>query len=212
MKVLILHKWLVSGGAERVLCDYLDILNRFSEVDLLLTYDLGKESFFKPEDLKVNKVYFALDYETTTKRHQLHSVRNRNPLNKIKYEGFKYLNENKKFNAYFKELVANNNYDIIIDFSNCLDKFIKAGKPDHFPPTIRWIHLPDDVSLTKRKQKKFAPIFNQHDRLVCICPEMSEILQSRLNIPANKFVTLFNPIDTNRIEENANQSISQSIH
>lgn len=208
MKVLILHKWLVSGGAERVLCFYLDILSQITEqVDLLLTYDLGKETFFQPSQLKANNIYYVLDYNTTCLRHRLHAVRNRNPINKFKYEGFKYLNENRKYNAYIKQLVENNHYNVVIDFSNCLDKFMKSAKPSNFPPTIRWVHLPDDVSNSKRKIAKFKPIFAKHNKVVCICPEMTEILQSRLDLPKEKFSTLFNPIN---IENITKQSIEQS--
>ncbi len=50
MKILFLHKWLVMGGIERILINYLSILSQENDlqIDVLIDYDT-ESSIFREE-------------------------------------------------------------------------------------------------------------------------------------------------------------------
>lgn len=56
MKILLLHQYLVCGGRERVLMDYLAIFKSLDyQVDLLIEYDMGEENFFNIKDINFSE-------------------------------------------------------------------------------------------------------------------------------------------------------------
>lgn len=61
MKILFLHKWLVMGGIERILINYLKLLsnNKNYTIDLLMAYDAGNNVFYTeiPSDIKVHYLF-----------------------------------------------------------------------------------------------------------------------------------------------------------
>ena len=46
MKVLILHKWLITGGVETILANYIEALHSIGySVDVLITYKLDDKKY-----------------------------------------------------------------------------------------------------------------------------------------------------------------------
>lgn len=202
MKLLVLHKWLVAGGSEKILSSYLKILNqKIQQLDLIITYDLEEKNFFSPTSLNASTVQFVFHYPSHVSRQELLIQKRKKGLHhKFNYELFK-LQEQLHYYKKIKDSIESNSYDAIIDFSGCLDKIIRNPFKLNLPPTIRWIHgqLNGDNPVTPKQKKKFRAIFQAHKQVVCICPQMAEIIQQQLCLPTEKLITVLNPIDLENI-------------
>ena len=75
MRILILHKWLVMGGIEKILINYLKLLSNEKEIkiDLILAYD-HSDSPFKKEIPKNITTIFLFNNENTKRIVQLEVV------------------------------------------------------------------------------------------------------------------------------------------
>ena len=202
MRILILHKWLVIGGVETVLNTYCDILRKLGyQVDLLITYG--------PKDRKdsVDNIY-VYPYEILEKRLSFSRLSKKSLMCKLKYELLKlYLDT--KYSLLVRK--ASYKYNYVIDFSGCLDKYIR--NPFHSYKsrnTIRWVHgqLNGSSPVTLKQVKKFKNIFRNHGKVITICPEMTERIKDILDIDGKNFLTIFNPINIDLLREKALEPIS----
>ena len=88
MKILIIHKWLVAGGVERILTNYAKILYTLNhKVDIIIKYNLEND-FFK-QDLKfynLDYIFKESDYDSFLLANNL---RKKSLLRKLHYEFLK---------------------------------------------------------------------------------------------------------------------------
>ncbi|HDR1804372.1 TPA: hypothetical protein QB574_001791 [Pasteurella multocida] len=94
VRILLIHKWLVSGGVERILINYLSIFSLLNhKTDLLIQYNLNEKNFFE-EKIK-NKINYDFVFKNTNleeinKKH--HKI---NIFSKIKRESKKNTKRNR---------------------------------------------------------------------------------------------------------------------
>ncbi|ACL32641.1 glycosyltransferase [Glaesserella parasuis] len=197
MKILFLHKWLVVGGIERILINYLSILSQEEnlKIDVLIDYNTKDNVFGKEIPKEINITYlFDVDYfeyKTT-----LYRERNNSLIKKINY---KYLNIKEKIFKRKKltNIIKNNNYDIIINFSDHFDPYIEFSKINK--PIIRWQH-----SAIHHIDKKQLKILNQYQKIISICDDMKKAIVKDTNLPEHKIFTIYNPINIEKIRELSN--------
>ena len=216
MKILILHKSMVLGGTEKVLLNYLNILAKNHHITLLLTHDLAEQAFFQegiPNDISVYSVFNQNDI----RRYSHISTQRRKSLwHKIRHEAFKGYEQWRYYHA-LRRLITQKNIDLIIDFSGCLDKFIRLPSILRYglPPTLRWVHgrlqSQNEHEPDAATRLKFHRILTRHSGVVGICPEMSLRIQHMFNLPADKIHTQPNPIDLNEIEQKAAQTLPETV-
>lgn len=196
MKILFLHKWLVMGGIERILINYLSILSQEEnlEIDVLIDYNTKDSVFGKEIPKEINITYLFdvnyFEYKTT-----LYRERNNSLIKKINY---KYLNIKEKIFKRKKltNIIKNNNYDIIINFSDHFDPYIEFSKINK--PIIRWQH--SKFHINKKKLKTL----NQYQKIISICDDMKKAIVKDTNLPEHKIFTIYNPINIEKIRESSN--------
>lgn len=196
MKILFLHKWLVMGGIERILINYLSILSQEEnlEIDVLIDYNTKDSVFGKEIPKEINITYLFdvnyFEYKTT-----LYRERNNSFIKKINY---KYLNIKEKIFKRKKltNIIKNNNYDIIINFSDHFDPYIEFSKINK--PIIRWQH--SKFHINKKKLKTL----NQYQKIISICDDMKKAIVKDTNLPEHKIFTIYNPINIEKIRESSN--------
>ncbi|MGX2957004.1 glycosyltransferase [Ursidibacter sp. B-7004-1] len=201
MKVLIVHKWLVSGGVERILINYLNIfINLDYKVDLLIKYDLGGNhnvmEYLIPKEVNYK---FLFDNEHFKKVSS--SNKKNNLLFKIKREILK-LKDNYILERVIKSECHKNNYDVIIDFSECLDKVIRYSNfiKDNNLLVFRWIH--GQLNLDSHKKKiKYQSVFSHHYKVISICNQMKERVIEQLEYKLDNIMTIHNPIDFSELRK-----------
>lgn len=197
MKILFLHKWLVMGGVERILINYLSILSLEEnlEIDVLIDYNTKDNVFGKEIPKGVNITYlFNVDYfEYKT---ALYRDRNSSFIKKINY---KYIHFKEKLSKRKKltSTIKNNSYDIIINFSDHFDPYIEFSKINK--PIIRWQHLA--IHHINKKQLK---ILNQYQKIISICDDMKKAIVKDTNLPEHKIFTIYNPINIEKIRKSSN--------
>lgn len=188
IKVLILHKWLVIGGIETVLETYKKILLSLGyKVEILITY----QTKYKED----NNISYFLSKDSFDKLVKLKENRNVSFFKKITYE-IASLYIKYKYNRYISK--KSKNYDYIIDFSECLNSYIRSThsrKNRH--KFIRWIH--SQIENNKKNTKKYKKIFNNFSKIITICPEMQSVIHNRFHVPLNMISCIFNPIDLEKI-------------
>ena len=213
MKILITQTNLQVGGVTKVLINYIRLLCAHHRVHLLVQYDCGINTDFVGNIAETCSHEFVFSAEQFKQKISCEKNRRSNLRNRLKHKLLKY-NERKKLKNKFQSLIESERFDLIIDFCGDMD-FIFRHKviPHHLAPTIRWVHtqLNGASNITKKQRKKYKNIFNNHTKIVTLCPQMAEILQTELNIPPSKFFTLFNPIDTQKILELAQESIPEKL-
>ena len=212
MKILILHKWLITGGIERVLIDYLHIFTQLGhQVDLSLKYDFNNQCALLeqiPQHIKID--YFANAQQTTAKEWKKQH-RKDNLANRIAYEWQRII-EQKNYRDYLASRVVN--YNLVIDFSDCLDDIMRMPKflQPHFPPTLRWVHLAlsKEPILSNKQKRRFTAIFSQHTGVVAICDVMRQQIQENIDLPEYKLFCLHNPIALDNIQKQAALPVSNT--
>lgn len=216
MKILILNKWFVTGGIERVLISYLKIFLKLKyNITLISTYNVSYlESNFHTEVEKLEEINkkFILDKKATELYFKKRENRKDSIIQKISYKLLKTFNE-LKIKNYLKSQIKENHFDLIIDFNNILNDSITTLKRDTTTPIIKWIHSQifspqDKEKYINRKKKKFIKIYNSYDYIISICNEMS-INLCNLNIRKDKLLHIYNPIDIHEIIEKSNIPIKE---
>ncbi|WP_336508033.1 glycosyltransferase [Glaesserella parasuis] len=185
------------GGIERILINYLSILSQEEnlKIDVLIDYNTKDNVFGKEIPKEINITYlFDVDYfeyKTT-----LYRERNNSLIKKINY---KYLNIKEKIFKRKKltNIIKNNNYDIIINFSDHFDPYIEFSKINK--PIIRWQH-----SAIHHIDKKQLKILNQYQKIISICDDMKKAIVKDTNLPEHKIFTIYNPINIEKIRELSN--------
>lgn len=211
MKILLVHKWLVMGGVETILRNYANMLSQTHKLDVLIECDLQEDNKIQGISDLVN-IEFLFGRHVIEKQRYLGSQRKKSILNKLRYEWFKLVNLwqfNQKINAHLK----NHHYDVIIDFSGCLDRWIRLPRLFRFAVDavlVRWVHsqLNGSNGLRARQAKKFHQVFTQYDKVVAICNQMAEVMSKTLQLPNLKFAVISNPIDMGFIRKKAEEAIS----
>lgn len=188
------------GGIERVLVNYLSILQNEKDIhiDVLIDYDTENNVFHQliPNNVSVS---YLFDKQYYTYKEKLYSERHKNWLKKIKYKIFN-LKEKKIKQSNLMDHISKGNYDIVINFSNHFDPYIDFDKLKC--SIIRWQHLAID-----NMREKDAEILNKYHKVITICEDMKK--QFINHIHSNKLDVLFNPIEIEKVLELSQKTISK---
>lgn len=214
MKILVLNRWFVTGGIERVLISYLDIFKQLKfDTTVVSIYDVSymptnlHSSLTSLDDRILFK--YILDSKESKSYFMLREKRKKNLFSKILYEIKKVIIK-KKVKRYLKDNVTSEEYDLIIDFSNILSSNIIEFRHYIKKPIIKWNHT--QLNITKKSHKKeiekISKIYNQYDAIISICNAMNEYLYDLLPIENNKLYTLYNPINLTDICNSTSISIN----
>lgn len=203
MNILLLHKAMVLGGAEKILLNYLHLLSGQHKCTLLLTQNVAQQTFFQlPDNIATHYVFNQHELERYTR---IIANRKKSIWHKIRRECFRAYEQFKYYQAIIR-LIRQTQPDLIIDFSGCADKFIRMPKSllPSLPPTVRWVHNRlSSTPLKHREYRKFHQTFQQHTAIIAICREMQQKLQTLFPDFADKIYVLHNPINLTDIRQQA---------
>lgn len=198
MKILFLHKWLVMGGIERILVNYLSILQYEEEIyiDVLIDYDTEKNVFHHliPKNISVK---YLFDEHYYSYKENLYSERNISWIKKLNY---KLLNikEKKNKKKWLMDHILKGKYDVVINFSNHFDPYIDFNRLRC--PIIRWQHLAID-----KIRDKDINLLGKYSKIVTICQDMKQQLLNYVSL--DKLEVLFNPMETQKVLALSKESV-----
>ncbi|WP_257004760.1 glycosyltransferase [Haemophilus haemolyticus] len=215
INILIVHSTLSPpfgrGGVETVLISYLKIFSKLVDsgnykVDLLLLKEVTESDLsFIPNNINTKFNFRGLS--SFEEMFQIYCSIERKKEN--------YSSEEKAFfeswddaitnycNSAILEVINSGDHNLIINFDNYLDSFLKKYDITNKLPVIRWIHSDTNFTIWKNDLVLYKYLLNKHSYFINICDEMtkkcSEVL---LDLGINKSIlTLVNPIDKASIEE-----------
>lgn len=195
MKILILNKWLVTGGVERVLISYIKLFKLIKyDTKVISLYDIGytNKNLHSEIDIDTN-LSFILDRNKSKKYFEAKHQRKNSLSQKIKYELLK-TNYKYRINSYIHNEIKKEKYNLIIDFNNILKNTSHLQRQDI--PIIKWVH--SDITTNKNKAK-IKNTFQSINHIIAICEQMQNNLSHFLDVPKGKISTIYNPIDITEI-------------
>lgn len=207
MKILFLHKWLVIGGIERILINYLKLLsnNQSYTIELLMAYDIENNVFHSeiPSDIKVHYLFDNEEF-----RYGISVYNNRKNSLKCKVINKCYrIKEKYLCRRNLNRFIVDNNYDIVINFSDHFDNYIQFNCLNI--PILRWQH--SAPSANEKFSEKKVKILSQYSKIITICNEMKNEMIRITHLSQNKFTMLFNPVGVERIKKLSNEKVEKEI-
>lgn len=209
MRIIFIHNSLVIGGIESVLITYVNMLKKAGySIDLFLIYDLEDENHgIKEIDKNIN-IEFSL------KKRDLHNIetkrkkRKNNIFRKLNYEITKNIYKSKIKKDIFAKL-STNNYDFVIDFSDCLSKIIKHKKIRKMTNAkiLRWQHS----QIIEQNIHKTLEGYKEFDQVITVSSEMKKKISDYAYQLNNKIEYLHNPINIQKIREKSNSKSIEKL-
>lgn len=196
MKVLILHKWLVMGGIEKILINYLNLLKTESSIhiELLIAFDTPQSILSSdiPENINIHYIFDKKYYQS---QQSLYQNRHNNLFQRIKYKLFR-IKEKKQCNITLHKMIKH--YDIVINFSNHFDPYLNFNKINI--PIIRWQHSALDSIDSKLIQREIDYL-RKYDKVIAICKEMEKDIQIKSGISNQHLDYIYNPINFENVKK-----------
>lgn len=216
LKLLFVHPFLMVGGVETVLKSYLNALVNHPdfEVDLTLA-DHSDNSLYSgiPQSIKNKTLLNAIESQFLSLTHQkvFDSTLSQTDMNYYKswYFGIRHELNNRLITQ-----INETDYDVIIDFKNTFFSHFIDALPQINVPILYWIHSHDYFDRFKNYLPTYQKIIKQINGIVSICHDMNTFTKKELNdLSINTthltLSTLYNPIDTDLINQKALVSTTQ---
>lgn len=200
MKVLILHKYLVTGGIERTLLSYLSIFSELGyEVDILLTYNVSyQENNLQQLLTRTQTTHYVFSSAYSQKLLALQQDKKRSLLYKLAYECSRTLTRYKVKNS-IQHQIRQKSYNLILDFSGILDKY--PSKKSFNVPIIRWLQSENDLQHVIHKPNRFK----DYEKIVAITQAMYEKVLAETSLSAKKFYMMYQPLNINEIHKKSSE-------
>lgn len=205
MNITFVHKSLITGGAERILINYLNLLSSVENLNitLLLLENKGENNINIEEINKNINIQFILNTEESKKYAKSENeIQNKSFFRK--YYKYQYKKSNEKIIERIGNYLNNKPIDLVINFNSHLDIFLRDHKINY--PLFRWIHGQAHLDCWERDKEYYKNILPQHTYFFAINKEMQKSAQEILKnygIQPHQVQMLYNPIDINFIQEKA---------
>lgn len=183
-KLLFIYGPLNAGGAERVLLDYLQNLDRATyEMSLCLLVDGGTLIHEVPKDVKTFSLFPSYNWRY-----------------KLAYRLSIWLDIDFLFQMVLKQKI-NQNYDVIISFLEGMPLKIHSLN-DSKVKNFTWVHA--DLDLHRYSQVNFyngdeLSAYNKMDRIIFVSANAKNSFLNRFPSLEGKTVTILNPINIKKV-------------
>lgn len=203
MNILILHKYLITGGIERTLLSYLPIFDELGyTVDLLLTYNVDYQANHLqaslPETISTKYIFSSKQSQRLL---HLHQHKKKSIWHKLTYEFSCEIIRSTTAKT-IKQQINRKSYDLILDFSGMLDK--NTDKSVFNIPIIRWLQSENDLQHLRRRPQRFQ----DYAKIVAITQNMYNTLFTERLLPADKYHMMYQPLNLNEIREKSKQAVN----
>ncbi|MEG0584363.1 MAG: glycosyltransferase [Cetobacterium sp.] len=198
-KIVFRSGSLRMGGLERVLIEVLQTIDRNKyEIILFIEDDCKDKNIFEkdiPEDIK----YYFLKSQEVILATEYHKDRKKNLYHKLMYNIMMAKENNLVFKRTSELLKEIGDVDLFIDFDWGATKYIDKL---NLKKSVVWIHnsIPS-LKRTKSKIKRFGDRLNKYDKVIAICDEMKEEIETIYPFLQGKVERIYNPFNFDRIEK-----------
>lgn len=197
MKVLFYNGSLRMGGAEKILVEVLNGLDKKDkEIDLLISDNVLGENFFEKELPKEVKLNYLINSDLIEKT-KFYKSRKKNIFYKFMYNYY-MRKEQKEKTINLAKFLKDKKYDVVVDFDMGLSKNIDLVDAKK---RIAWIHSPIDIWYRKKdKIKRLGDRLKKYNTLVTICDDMKEKTAELYPFLQDRLVRIYNPFDIEKIQ------------
>lgn len=207
MKILFYNGSLRMGGAEKILVEILNGLDKKNkEINLLISDNVLGENFFEKELPKEVKLNYLIGSDLIEKT-KFYKLRKKNIFYKLMYNYY-MRKEQKEKTINLINFLKDKKYDVVVDFDMGLSKnidLVDAKKK------IAWIHSPIDSWYRKKdKIKRLGDRLKKYNTLVTICDDMKEKTEKLYPFLKDRLIRIYNPFDIEKIK-NLSQDLSEIL-
>lgn len=214
-KILFLIHTLQVGGAEKVLVNLVNKLDKTKyDVTVMTVINTGAFRNDLDKDVKYKTIF---DFKFLSKNKKGSSGNLLNKTSKIKSFAanmyrclWRYINCEKIYKKYIKE-----DYDVEIAFLEGIPAKIIANSTNRHSKKIAWVHV--DLINEKKTEKFFKnreeerKTYAKFDNIVAVSKHVKEQVINKFNIPEEKVVVKYNPIDKEYIEKLSSEKVDDII-
>lgn len=196
---------LKMGGLERVLVEYLNVIDKNKyKITLFILSDFGVLDVFRKDIPEYIDIRFLKPEKLVTRTAYLKHNK-KNVFNKMLYNIYMSVERYVLKKNFVKNLKEIQKVDVLIDFDSGLTKLDKETKG---LKKIAWTHnsLPNLLKKEKKIKKRGIRL-NNYDKIVTICREMKEETENIYPYLKDKIEYIYNPFDFERIEKEAESAV-----
>ena len=181
-KLLFFGYTLEVGGAEKVLVDFLNVLSKDYEIDLVLLRNIGDFKKFLPQNVSIKEIR----------------------TNIIKYVLFRYIPFFRKY--IINKIAKQKDYYAAIGFIEGRSATFVADikKPIR---KIAWIHNDVEKFDIGIKEKEILDTYNKMDEIVLVSEKAKNNFCNKYKISDKKVTVLYNLVDENSVIEKSKEKI-----
>ncbi len=200
-KILFAYQNLILGGAERVLVDILGILSKYHKYDvhLLLIGDQRLANYTIPENITV---YYASSNMEAEFQVYCHSKQYNESVTNKDYYRYWVDHFANAVNTRICDYINLHHFNLIINFEDHLDYFLKIYHIHPSIPVIRWIEVAWYLDRWLGDPEQHRPILEKQNPFVTICDDMYESAKKsfeQLGLSHKDIYRIYNPINFSRI-------------
>lgn len=214
-RLLVLHPFMMVGGVETVLKDFLHLLEVYGEYDVeLVCADYADSKLYDglPKTLKVHQLLNKFESQFYIRAHMQASSSHVNEAEQAYYNSW-YFGINKELNQRLMTIVREGHYDVIVDFKDSLFSHFYDSIGKLQLPIIYWVHSNDYFDRWRTYRNIYQRIFSHVTSIVSICDDMSQqtnrVLEE-LGFKGNKplLKTIYNPVNQEKIDQLLERSLT----
>lgn len=213
-RLLVLHPFMMVGGVETVLKDYLQLLIDDAQYDVeLVCADYAEPKMYEglPKPLRVHQLLNKFESQFYIRAHMQASTAQISEEDRNYYKSW-YFGINKEINRRLMTLVRERHYDVIIDFKDSLFSHFYDSLTKFQLPIVYWVHSNDYFDNWRNYPEAYRAIFRQAVAVVSISEEMSQqvnVAFEELGLANNKPIleTIYNPVNQDNIHHLAQQAL-----
>ncbi|MEG1009464.1 MAG: hypothetical protein RSF67_06620, partial [Clostridia bacterium] len=189
-KVLFVIGSLQLGGAEVLLNDILNNIDKTSQVDLLLIEKRGELLKSIPKNIKVYYLTKGKDFCKSW----FEKIFNKIYLSLI----YRFLWDSKMYSKFIHKHILKNEYTKEIGFLSGVSTAIVRNTPNKKTNKIMWIHI-DVLKVYKKSFDTYKKDAENFDKIIAISDETKENFIKAFPNTNEKVVVIKNFIDTNKV-------------
>ena len=204
MDILVQHTYLIAGGIEKALLNFLNLISKETNVDLFLFNKVGVLKDDIPESVKVLQANNLMkkrisDIQHSTGTHKQKSNIKQKIKNILKFFGFNKIYNNYVLNSQKK---LEKHYDVSICFNGFVDGCKYVLKKTKASKKIVIFHSDaENVELSKQRLK----LFGKFDKILCVSESCANVFKQKYPKFSNKVDFLYNPQNNIEIIEKAQE-------
>lgn len=198
MDILIQHTYLIAGGIEKALLNFLNVISKETNIDLFLFNRVGVLKDDVPENVNVLQANSLMKKRVSDVQHNVEMKKQKPNIKQNIKKILKFFGINKLYSSYVlkSQEKLEKHYDVSICFNGFVDGCKYVLKKTKATYKIVIFHSDsENVPLSKQRLK----LFSKFDKILCVSQSCANVFKQKYPKLSNKVDFLYNMQNNNEI-------------